>query len=117
MELYKRTENYANPVRTAMRNFFALGLLLVLASVFLYAQSGMSPMIIFLAMAVLVFAAAMLLKKNKIMGVYFGWIYIVFAAVSFLLNGGGGWLGIIVAAYAGYWNYKAYSTLKNTQVA
>jgi len=72
MEIFKRKENYANPVNTAKRNFFAIGFLyFILGGLFFNTKPTISIVVIISALVVL--TAAYLLGKNKIIGVYVGW--------------------------------------------
>ncbi len=111
MELYKRKENYADPVSTAKKNFFALGILYLIISWIMYTKSGIVASSNFIAIAILMVIASILLGKRNVVGTYLGWLYVIFGVVSTLMNGA--WLSLIIAIYIGYWNLKAYSALKN----
>jgi hypothetical protein len=109
MEIFKRKENYANPVGTAKSNFAALAFLYIILSL-LFFNAELRLSIVLLISALVMLISAYFLSKNKIIGVYFGWAFIIFGIVSVILNGT--YAGILVLAYLAYWNQQAFTALK-----
>lgn len=112
MEIFRRKDNYKNPVKTAKRNFFAIGLLyLVLGALMYNSDFDIRVSISLLVGALIVLAAAVLLNKRKMSGVYMGWLFVITGLISTLISKE--WISLAIVAYIGYWNYKAQESLKS----
>lgn len=108
MEIIKR--NYKNPIKTAQRNFLAIGLLYIILGFLFYSAKPEVSLGILIA-GVLVLIAAYFLGKRKMVGVYLGWVFVLFGVVSIFVNSA--YISLIIVAYIGYWNYKASVAIKS----
>lgn len=110
MEVIKKNKN---PVRTAKRSFFALGLLYMIISAFFAFFYTVSPETVIVApiVGVLVLIAAYLLSKKKMAGVYLGWVSLIIGTLTIPMYPP--IMVFIIFAYVGYWNYKASVAIKN----
>lgn len=121
MELFKRKENYLNPVNTARRNFQALGFIYVVVGIILFANNRTTAGLIIIAAALIMFVITYLLNKNKIQGSYLAWVVVIiaflFSIMSVLKQGldGTSIISILILIYVAYWNHKAFTFLKSNK--
>ncbi len=108
MEIYKRPENYKDPVNTAKSNFAALGFLYFIVALMFFASNRMFAYIM-LASCLLVMLSAYFLSRRKIAGVYVAWFFILFGIVDGLMSGA--ILSLLIVLYLAFWNYKAQKAL------
>lgn len=112
MEIFRRRENYKNPVRTAKRNFGAIGFLYLVLGMLMYnGDFDIRISISLLVGAVIVLVAAVLLHKRKMSGVYTGWLFVIIGLISTLINQA--WISLVILSYIAYWNHKAQKELKS----
>lgn len=120
MEIFKRKENYVNPVNTAKRNFIALGVLYAIASIMLFSLERSLAGTILVIATVHMFVIAYLLKRNNIMGAYLGWIFVILGLISLIVSAlrmgldMTSIIGLILTIYIAYWNQKALLALKKS---
>lgn len=114
MELYKRSENYKDPVKIAKRNFIALSFLYIVLILLFF---GTRPQIAYylIPLAILLLVASYFLQKRSMAGVYLGWAFVILGVGASFLNGA--LLTLVIVAYLGYWNYKAAETLKQQGIS
>ncbi len=116
MELYKREENYKNPVKTAKINYFALGFLYIIIGAILFISKPIVGSVL-IPLGIFLFVIAYLLGKKNIFGIYLGWLFI---AVGFILSfvnlSLSSLVSFIIIAYLAFWNYKADKAMHGASV-
>ncbi len=114
MEIYKRPENYKDPINTAKSNFGALGFIyFVYALLTLFGPNRVLTYTL-LASCLLVIVSAYFISRRKIIGVYIAWLFIIFGIISGIMNGA--WLSLLIVLYLAFWNYKAQQALKSVTI-
>ncbi len=120
MKLYKRDENYKNPIKTTKINFLVLGILYIILGIFFFPTKIIIAYTL-IPLGVLLLVAAYFLNKKSIYGVYVGWVFIILGTVAVFLNSQ--YSSILLIAYISFWNYKAskvfkiHSSLKGSTVS
>lgn len=114
MKLYKKEEHYKDPVKTAKRNFFALGFLYIILGVFLLPIQPVMGYTL-LPLGVLLLIVAFLLGKKNVYGIYLGWLFVAFGSIVAFLSGA--LVSLLIVAYIAFWNYKAGQVLKSTSTS
>lgn len=117
MELIKRKDNFKNPASTAMKNYRALAFLLILFTLIIFINYSEIPYI-YISVFLYISITAYLINKIKILGIYLGYIFIIFgllnATINLILhNDYTSILSILIIGYIAYWNYKAHIYIKN----
>lgn len=113
MEIVKREENYRNPVKTAKINFLVIGVLYLILGFLFYTTNQRVGMVLFIV-GIFVLVAAYLLNKQKMAGVYLGWLLVLVGILSSFIQFN--FISLIIVAYIGYWNYKASVALKGKTI-